>query len=101
VSIYVDPWPDFARVRRKPLEFFCQPAKFDCPITAKSCAAIVVRQAQRLRRLGRAAAARSTGLRPIHFIHFIEAAVYRGPNLPEGITQSLQLCNDWQGESFW
>ena len=72
-------------VRTKPLEFFCQPVKFDCPITAKSCAAIVVRQAQRLRRLGRAAAARSTGLRPVHFIHFIEAAINRGPNLPEGI----------------
>jgi len=67
------------------LEFFCQPVKFGCPITAKSCAAIVVRQAQRLRRLGRAAAARSTGLRPVHFIHFIEAAINRGPNLPEGI----------------
>src|SRR6478736_568990 len=73
------------RVRRKPLEFFFQPAKFDSPITAKSCAAIVVRQPQRLRRLGRAAAARSTGLRPVHFIHFIEAAINRGPNLPEGI----------------
>jgi hypothetical protein len=33
--------------------------------------------------LGRAAAARSTGL--VHFIHFIEAAINRGPNLPEGI----------------
>lgn len=32
------------------------------------------------------AAARSTRLRPIHFIHFIEAAVsYRGPNLTEGM----------------
>jgi hypothetical protein len=66
----------------KPLEFFCHPVKFGCPITAKSCAAIVVRQAQRLRRLGRAAAAHSTGLRPVHFI---EAAINRGPNLPEGI----------------
>jgi hypothetical protein len=37
----------------------------------------------------------------IHFIHFIETAINRGPNLPEGITQSLQLCNDWQGENFW
>ena len=45
----------------------------------------IVRQAQRLRRSGRAAAARSTGLRPVHFIHFIEAAINRGPNLPEGI----------------
>jgi len=62
-------------VRTKPLEFFCQPVKFDRPITEKSCAAIVVRQSQRLRRLGRAAAARSTGLRPVHFIHFIEAAI--------------------------
>jgi len=85
VSICVDPWLDFARARTKPLEFFCQPVKFGCPITAKSCAAIVVRQAQRLRRFGRAAAARSTGLRPVHFIHFIEAAINRGPNLPEGI----------------
>jgi hypothetical protein len=33
-----------------------------------------------------AAAARSTGLRPIHFIHFIEAAMTnRVPNLLEGI----------------
>ena len=73
------------RVRRKPLEIFFQPAKFDSPITAKSCAAIVVRQVQRLRRLGRVAAARSTRLRLVHFIHFIEAAINRGPNLPEGI----------------
>ena len=66
--------------------FSCQPVRFDCPITAKSCAAIVVRQAERLCRLGRAAAARSTGLRPIHFIHFIEAAMTnRVPNLLEGI----------------
>jgi len=35
----------------------------------------VVREAQRLRRSGRVAAARSTRLRPIHFIHFIAAAV--------------------------
>jgi hypothetical protein len=67
-------------MRRKPLEFSCQPVKFDCPITAESWAA-------RLRRSGRAAAAaRSTGLRPIHFIHFIEAAMTnRVPNLLEGI----------------
>ncbi len=46
---------------------------------------LVSREARRLRRSGRVAAARSTGLRPIHFIHFIEAAINRGPNLPEGI----------------
>jgi hypothetical protein len=41
--------------------------------------------AQRLRRSGRVvAAARSTRLRPIHFIHFIAAAVTsRGSNLKE------------------
>jgi hypothetical protein len=40
-----------------------------------------------VRRSGRAAAAaRSTGLRPIHFIHFIEAAMTdRVPNLLEGM----------------
>jgi len=46
------------------------------PITAESWAGIRVRYAKRLRRSGRAvAAARSTGLRPFHFIHFIAAAV--------------------------
>jgi len=50
-SVLIRGWTS-TRVRTKPLEFFCQPAKFDRPITAKSCAAIVVRQAQRLRRLG-------------------------------------------------
>lgn len=49
--------------------------------------------AQRLRRSGKeAAAARSTGLRPIHFIHFIEAAVSnRVPNLLEGISNHYRL----------
>jgi hypothetical protein len=53
------------------------------PITAESWAGIRVRYAKRLRRSGRAvAAARSTGLRPFHFIHFIAAAVTnRGANL--------------------
>jgi len=55
-------------------EFFCQPGHFGCPITAESWAAIFIRWAQPLRRSGRAAAARSTGLRPTHFIHFIETA---------------------------
>ena len=43
--------------------------------------------AQRLRRSGKeVAAARSTRLRPIHFIHFIAAAgTNRGPNLLGGI----------------
>jgi hypothetical protein len=38
------------------------------------------------------AAARSTGLRPIHFIHFIAAAVTnRGPNLLEGIRKHYKI----------
>ena len=48
-----------------------------------------------------AAAARSTGLRPIHFIHFIEAAVTnRVPNLLGGIRNQVQHCNVWQAEFF-
>ena len=44
------------------------------------------------------AAARSTGLRPIHFIHFIAATVTnRGPNLLGG-PPSLQNCNVWQAK---
>ena len=38
-SVLIRGWTS-ARVRTKPLEFFCQPVKFDCPITAKSWAAI-------------------------------------------------------------
>jgi len=39
-----------------------------------------------------AAAARSTGLRPIHFIHFIEAAMTnRVPNLLEGIPNHYKI----------
>ena len=76
-SVLIRGWTSRAREQSR-WNFFYQPVKFDCPITAKRCAAIVVRQAQRLRRFGRAAAARSTGLRPVHFIHFIEAAINAG-----------------------
>jgi len=78
--------------------FFCQPVKFECPITAESWAAIYCPLTTASAQVGKSsAAARSTGLRPIHFIHFIEAAVtHRVPNLPEGIPQSLQNCNAWQ-----
>ena len=82
--------------------FFCQPVKFECPIAAQSWAAIYCPLTTASAQVGKSsAAARSTGLRPIHFIHFIEAAVTnRVPNLPEGIPQSLQICNAWQAESF-
>ena len=38
-SVLIRGWTS-TRVRTKPLEFFCQPIKFGCPITAKSFAAI-------------------------------------------------------------
>ena len=38
-SVLIRGWTS-TRVRRKPLEFFCQPVKFGCPITAESWAAI-------------------------------------------------------------
>ena len=77
---------DFHGVSKKAAgNFFVSPVRFDCRSRRRVGRRFIVRQAQRLRRLGRVAAARSTGLRPVHFIHFIEAAVNRGPNLPEGI----------------
>src|SRR5262249_1103599 len=67
------------------------------PITAESWAAIWCRQ--RLRRSGKAAAAaRSTRLRPIHFI--AATATSRGPNLLGGMVQPLQNCNVWQAKFF-
>jgi len=42
-----------------------------------------------------------TGLRPIHFIHFIEAAMTnRVPNPLGGVRNPLQHCNVWQAEFF-
>jgi hypothetical protein len=63
----------------------------------------VGRGAQRLRRPGRAAAAaRSTGLRPIHFIHFIAATVTnRGTNLLEGIGNHYKIVMFGKGEFCW
>ena len=56
--------------------FFCQPVKFECPIAAESWAAIYCPLTTASAQVGKSrAAARSTRLRPIHFIHFIEAAV--------------------------
>ena len=74
---------------KKLLEFFCYPINVGCPITAESWAEILL-SAKRSVYAGRVKqrpqpAPPGCGL-PIHFIHFIAAAVTnRGPNLREGI----------------
>jgi hypothetical protein len=75
VSISVDPWLDFHACEKTVGNFFVSPLGSTARSRRRVGRRFIVRQAQRLRRLGRAAAARSTGLRPIHFIHFIEAAI--------------------------
>ena len=52
---------------------------------------LLVRRTQRPRRLGRAAAAHSTGLRRIHFIHFIESAVNAGLTILEGLRHDYKF----------
>ena len=84
-SSVCDPWLDFHACEKAAGNFFISPLGSTARSRRRVGRRFIVRQAQRLRRLGRAAAARSTGLRPVHFIHFIEAAINRGPNLPEGI----------------
>jgi len=75
---------DFARVRTKPLEFFCQPVTFDCPITAKSWAAIYCPPSTASMQVGKSSRSplHRAAACPLH--QFIEAAINRWP-LPEGI----------------
>ena len=65
--------------------FFCQTVNFDCPITAKSWAAICCPPSTASTQVGKSSRSplHRAAAYPLH--HFIEAAVNRGPNLPEGI----------------
>ena len=91
--ICVDPWLAFLRAKKAAGIFFVGSLSSTARSRRRVGRRFVVRYAQRLRRSGRAvAAARSTGLRPIHFIHFIAAAVTnRGPNLFEGMRNHYKL----------
>jgi hypothetical protein len=59
-SVLIRGW-NSTRVRTKPLEFFCQPVKFECPITAESWAAILCPLSTTSAQIGR-----SSGRSPLH-----------------------------------
>ena len=91
-SVLIRGWTSPRACEQSRWNFFVSPLISNARSRRRVGRRFVVRQAQRLRRSGRAAAARSTGLRPIHFIHFIDAAVTnRGPNLPEGIRNHYRI----------
>ena len=73
-SVLIRRWTS-TRAKKAAGNFFVSPLGSTARSRRRVGRRFIVRQARRLRRLGRAAAARSTGLRPVHFIHFIEAAI--------------------------